>query len=70
MITVRDIIEKNEDMRVIIELKPNRSDTEPLSTELYDGMLHDVPEELRELEVLRTGWLIGAGCHCVDVIKD
>lgn len=70
MITVKDIIEKNEDQKILIDLKPNRSDTEPLSKTLYDGMLHNVPEELRELEVLSIGWGIGAGCYIIDVIKD
>lgn len=70
MLTVRDIIEENEDMRVIIHLKTNRYYSGAMTTELYDGMLHDVPEELRGLEALRSGWVIGPDCPFIDVIKD
>lgn len=59
---IKEIIEKNKDYdeKVSICLKDPKDPYDPMSKQIFCGMLEDVPEEFREYEVIDTGWLLGA----------
>lgn len=65
--TIRDIMEKNvpESRVKIAGINSNSGRAE----EYYDGTLSDIPEHLRDSNVLRTMWLIGAECNCILIPK-
>ena len=70
MKTISDFINANDgDLNVVIAgINPdNRSD--PFSPRYYEGPLRNIPEQLRDLEVLETGWLIGAQMHCLEIAR-
>lgn len=47
MITVRDFIENNDDIRVRIAQKDSRDLCDPFITAIWEGQLSEIPEELR-----------------------
>lgn len=63
MATVKDYMDKNDNVRVLIDLTPDME-------KLYDGMLYDIPEELQQLKVVSEGWLMGEQCNNLSVIKE
>ena len=68
MMKVQSFIDQNEDQKIVIHYQDNPlSDTDPLHHTLFEGRLHAVPEHLRDLNVIETGWMIGAQCHCLTV---
>ena len=69
MITVRDFIENNDDIRVRITLKDSKDPCDPLTRTLWEGMLSEIPEELRGLEVIGEGWLSEAQVNQLEVYK-
>lgn len=69
MVTVRDYIESNDDIRIRIVKKGSRDPYDPLSYPIWEGMLSDVPEDLRTLEVISEGWSIESGVNQIEVIS-
>ena len=67
MITVRDFIENNDDILVRIAQKDSKYPCDPLIRTIWEGMLSEIPEELRGLEVIGEGWLIDAQLNLLEV---
>ena len=67
MITIRDFIENNDDIRVRIAQKESRDLSDPLVCTIWEGLLSEVPEELRGLEVINEGWLFEAQVNQLEV---
>lgn len=67
MITVRDFIENNDDILVRIAQKDSKDPYDPLIRTIWEGMLSEIPEELRGLEVIGEGWLIDAQLNLLEV---
>lgn len=70
MATVKDYMDKNDNVRVLIDLTPDMESIGIFNKELYDGMLHDIPEKLQQLKVVSEGWLMGKQCNKLYVIKE
>lgn len=70
MPTVKDFMDNNDNVRKKIDLTPDMDNIGICNENLYDGMLHDIPEHLQNLKVVQEGWLIGAGCNCLTVIEE
>jgi len=68
MITVRDYIESNDDIRVRIAKKESRDPYDPFAETIWEGMLSEIPEELRGLEVINEGWLLEGKVNQLEVI--
>lgn len=69
MITVRDFIESNDDVRVRIAQKDSRDLCDPFITAIWEGQLSEVPEELRALEILNEGWSLEAQVNQLEVYR-
>lgn len=70
MPTVKDFMDNNDNVRIKIDLTPDMDNIGICNENLYDGMLHDIPEHLQNLKVVQEGWLIGAACNSLTVIKE
>lgn len=57
MITVDDYIKNNDNIRVSIARKESRDECHPFERDVWEGMLYDIPEDLRKAEVINAGWL-------------
>ena len=59
---IEEIIEKNKDFddKVSICLKDPEDLCDPMSERIFEGILQDVPDYMKEYEVIDTGWLVGA----------
>lgn len=63
---IRDIMEKNAPNFRVKVAGANSSDaSDGRVEEYYDGCLSDVPKYLRDIEVLKIVWSIGADCNCI-----
>lgn len=69
MVRIRDFIENNENIKVKIVASETREESDPYHKRVFEGMLHDIPEELREVEVIREGFLLGAQINQLTVLK-
>ena len=67
MTTVLDYIRQNDNIKVEIDGKETRDDCDPFCVTIWVGMLHDIPEKLRGLEVINEGYRIGAKINCLEV---
>ena len=67
MIIVQNYIDSNANTKIRIAQKYSRDRTDPLTQTLWEGMLEDVPEDLRKLEVIDEGWLIDAQINQLEV---
>ena len=56
MSTIKDFKKNNENVPIIIKLKQSNGMTDPLSKEIWKGMLYDVPIELYDKEVIEEGY--------------
>lgn len=56
MTKIRDFIEQNENVPILIETSETRDTTDSLRKEVWKGMLHDIPEELLDREVIQEGY--------------
>lgn len=56
MTKIRDFIEQNENVPILIETSETRDTTDSLRKEVWKGMLHDIPEELWDREVIQEGY--------------
>ena len=70
MATIRDFIETNENVPIIIETEKTRSTTDPLRKEIWKGMLHNVPQDLQNREVIQEGYGIVAQCNILTILDD
>ena len=70
MATIRDFIENNENVPIIIETSETKDATDPLRKELWKGMLYDTPKDLQNLEVIQEGYGIVAQCNILTILED
>ena len=70
MATIRDFIENNENVPIIIETSETKDTTDPLRKELWKGMLYDTPKDLQNLEVIQEGYGIVAQCNILTILED
>lgn len=70
MVTIKDFMEKNENVLIIIETSETRNTTEPLRRELWKGMLYDVPKDLQNREVIQEGYGIVAQCNILTILEN
>ena len=67
-IFVADIIRENDpEIEVIVMGENPIDDCDPNVEHYFRGALKDIPEDFRQCEVLRTGWLFGAGCCSISI---
>ena len=70
MATIKDFIENNENVPIMIEASETRSTTDPLRKELWKDMLYDVPKSLQNREVIQEGYGIVAQCNILIILED
>lgn len=70
MITIRDFIENNENVLIIIETAETRNTTDPLKKELWKGMLYNVPKDLQNREVIQEGYGIVAQYNILTILEE
>ena len=70
MITIRDFIENNENLLIIIETAETRNTTNSLRKELWKGMLYDVPKDLQNRKVIQEGYGIVAQCNILTILEE
>lgn len=70
MATIKDFIENNENVPIMIESSETRDTTDPLRKELWKGMLHNVPQDLQNREVIHEGYGIVAQCNILTILED
>lgn len=70
MITIRDFIENNENVLIIIETAETRNTTDPLRKELWKGMLYNIPKDLQNRGVIQEGYGIVAQCNILTILED
>ena len=70
MATIRDFIENNENVPIIIETSETKDATDPLRKELWKGMLYDTPKDLQNLEVIQEWYGIVAQCNILTILED
>lgn len=64
---IQDYIDNNENMKICISAKNSKDDC--MSRDIYIGMLADIPEKYRNIEVINSGWLIGAQIHELIILS-
>lgn len=67
MVTINDYIKNNDDIRIRIAKKYSEDPFDPVTETIWEGMLSDVPEELRGLEVINEGWMLDAQINQLEV---
>ena len=70
MTTIRDFIENNENVPIIIETSETKDTTGPLRNELWKGMLYDIPKKLQNRELIQEGYGIVAQCNILTILED
>lgn len=70
MVTIRDFIENNENVLIMIETSETRNTTDPLRNELWKGMLYDIPKDLQNREVIQEGYGVVAQCNILTILED
>lgn len=70
MVTIRDFIENNENVLIIIETAETRNTTDPLRKDLWKGMLYDTPKDLQNREVIQEGYGLVAQCNILTILED
>jgi len=70
MATIKDFIENNENVPIMIETSETKDTTDPLSKELWKGMLYDIPKKLQNREVIQGGYGIVAQCNILTILED
>lgn len=70
MATIKDFIENNENVPIMIEISETRDTTDPLRKELWKGMLYDIPKDLQKREVIQEGYGIVAQCNILTILED
>lgn len=67
MVTIKDFIENNENVPIIIETSETRNTTKK---ELWEGMLYDVPQNIRNQEVIQEGYGLVAQCNVLTILEN
>lgn len=70
MVMIKDFMQKNENVPIMIETSETRDTTEPLRKELWKGMLYDIPKNLQNREVIQEGYGIVSQCNILTVLED
>lgn len=72
IVTVKDFIENehNENRMIQICATPDEESIGICNPVLYEGLLHDVPDELKDREVIQEGYLIEAQINVLTVLVD
>lgn len=70
MTTIRDFIENNENVPIIIETSETKDTTDPLRKELWKGMLYDILKDLQNREVIQEGYGIVAQCNILTILEE
>lgn len=70
MTTIRDFIENNENVPIIIETSETKDTTDPLRKKLWKGMLYDIPKNLQNREVIQEGYGIVDQCNILTILED
>lgn len=70
MATIRDFIENNENVPIIIETAETRNTTDLLRKELWKGILYDIPKDLQNREVIQEGYGIVTQCNILTILED
>ncbi len=70
MKTINDFINANDgDINVVIQgLNPDDT-CDPFCPQYYKGELRNIPEHLRNKEVLGNGWLLDVQMHCLEIAR-
>lgn len=68
--TVSDYIANNDNIRVRIARKESRDECHPFVRDIWEGMLYDIPEDLRKAEVINEGWLLEGQINQLSVYFD
>lgn len=69
MATIKDFIQKNDNVPIIIETSETRDTTDPLRKELWKGMLFDIPETIWDKEVIQEGFGLVAQCNILTILE-
>lgn len=70
MVMIKDFMQKNENVPIMIETSEIRDTTDPLRKELWKGMLYDIPKNLQNREVIQEGYGIVSQCNILTVLED
>ena len=70
MTTIRDFIENNENVPIIIETSKTKDTTDPLRKKLWKGMLYDIPKDLQNMEVIQEEYGIVAQYNILTILED
>ena len=70
MIIIRDFIENNENVPIIIETSETKDTTDPLRKKLWKGMLYDIPKDLQNREVIQEAYGIVSQCNILTILED
>ena len=70
MATIRDFIENNENVPIMIETSETKDTIDPLRKELWKGMLYDIPKNLQNREVIQEVYGIVAQCNILTILED
>ena len=70
MITIRDFIENNENVPIIIETSETKDATDPLRKKMWKGMLYDIPKDLQNREVIQETYGIVSQCNILTILED
>lgn len=70
MVMIKDFMQKNENVPIMIETSETRDTTDPLRKELWKGMLYDIPKNLQNREVILEGYVIVSQCNILTVLED
>lgn len=70
MATIKDFIVNNENVPIIIESKLSKNSADPLSKEIWSGMLYDIPIELHHFEVIQEGYGIVSQRNILTILID
>lgn len=69
IITIKDFMNNNENVPIMIESKLSRDVTDSLSKEVWKGMLYDVPVELHNYEVIQEGYGLISQCNVLTILE-
>lgn len=67
MATIQDYIDNNENIRVRIDRKESTDPCDPMIYPEWEGMLKDIPQKYRNLEVISEGWMLQAQINSLAV---
>lgn len=69
MSTIKDFINNNENLSIIIKTKQSKDSVDPLSKEVWKGMSYDIPIELYDKEVTEEGYGFVSKCNILKIIE-